>query len=262
MRALHGVRAGAQIISCKIGDSRLGSMETGVGLTRAMIAVIEHRADLINMSYGEATATPNAGRFIELANEVLVCGTYCVCFSMLAQAARQCCGYAAAARAHWLLLCAFVLHQCSGPAVGGDLHAATPAMSSSDLGLQHAPSRVAHACLDSHASGMRRLLYAGPYFIPSKSHSPAAGAQVVYKHGVVFVSSAGNAGPALSTVGAPGGTSSAIISIGAYVSPALAAAGHSVREALDKVPAQAPSLLSIKSGNPSNRDKTAVNQGC
>ena len=62
--------AGAQVISCKIGDSRLGSMETGVGLTRAMIAVIDHRADLINMSYGEATATPNAGRFIQLANEV------------------------------------------------------------------------------------------------------------------------------------------------------------------------------------------------
>ena len=66
-----GGRAGAQLISCKIGDSRLGSMETGVGLTRAMIAVIDHGADLINMSYGEATATPNAGRFIQLANEVL-----------------------------------------------------------------------------------------------------------------------------------------------------------------------------------------------
>ena len=62
--------AGAQVISCKIGDSRLGSMETGVGLTRALIAVIDHKVDLINMSYGESTATPNAGRFITLANEV------------------------------------------------------------------------------------------------------------------------------------------------------------------------------------------------
>ncbi len=59
--------------------------------------------------------------------------------------------------------------------------------------------------------------------------------QVVNKHGVIFVSSAGNAGPALSTVGAPGGTSSAILSIGAYVSPAMAAVTHSVRQEIAQV---------------------------
>ncbi|CAN0902776.1 Tripeptidyl-peptidase 2 [Linum grandiflorum] len=120
---LNGIAPGAQIISCKIGDSRLGSMETGTGLTRALIAAVEHKCDLINMSYGEPALLPDYGRFVDLVNEV------------------------------------------------------------------------------------------------------------VNKHRITFISSAGNSGPALSTVGAPGGTSTNIIGVGAYVSPAMAAGAHSVVEA-------------------------------
>lgn len=118
----NGVAPGAQIVSVKIGDTYIDGMETPAGLLRAVKAVLDNKCDLINMSFGEPTKTPDRGLVVKLYDEL------------------------------------------------------------------------------------------------------------VDKHGVMFLASAGNAGPALSTVGAPGGTTTAIIGVGAYVSPEMAAAQYALRE--------------------------------
>lgn len=125
---LNGLAPGAQLVSVKIGDTRMGSSSMGTGEVRGMIAVLQNKCDLINMSFGGPTSDPEGGRL------------------------------------------------------------------------------------------------------------PALYSEIVNKHGVIFVSSAGNNGPALSTAGSPGATTSAIFGVGAYLSPAMMAAQYSRRDLADEMP--------------------------
>ncbi|GBP73480.1 Tripeptidyl-peptidase 2 [Eumeta japonica] len=78
----NGVAPGAKIVSLSIGDSRLGSMETGTALVRACIKIMElskkMKIDVINMSYGEHAHWSNAGRVGDIICEVV--NRYGVCW--------------------------------------------------------------------------------------------------------------------------------------------------------------------------------------
>ncbi|KAL0088936.1 subtilase family-domain-containing protein [Phycomyces blakesleeanus] len=76
--ALNGVAPGAQIVSLRIGDARLGSMETGPGLTRAALHLAINKVDLANMSYGESSASPTDGHFIKLLAEEAIAKSGCI----------------------------------------------------------------------------------------------------------------------------------------------------------------------------------------
>lgn len=71
----NGLAPGAQVISLTIGDGRLGSMETGTALIRAMIKIIELKQKMnihvINMSYGEHAHWVDTGRIGDLVNEIV-----------------------------------------------------------------------------------------------------------------------------------------------------------------------------------------------
>ncbi|CDW99623.1 hypothetical protein [Sporisorium scitamineum] len=109
---LNGVAPGCEIVSMKIGDARLGSMEQGQAMLRSAQALIDTKCDIANLSYGEdgAFGAEDKGAFAKALRDI-----------------------------------------------------------------------------------------------------------VIRQRDILFVSSAGNNGPALTTVGQPGGTTSSVLSVGAYV---------------------------------------------
>uniref|UniRef100_A0A8R1HSD4 Tripeptidyl-peptidase 2 n=1 Tax=Caenorhabditis japonica TaxID=281687 RepID=A0A8R1HSD4_CAEJA len=67
----NGLAPGAKILSLNIGDHRLNAMETGQAMTRAFNMCAEFKVDVINMSFGEGTHLPDAGRVIEEARRLI-----------------------------------------------------------------------------------------------------------------------------------------------------------------------------------------------
>lgn len=69
--ARNGVAPGAQVVAVKIGDSRLNTLETNVGLVRGIKAAADNGADLINYSYGESVRNMAQNAKVSVISEAL-----------------------------------------------------------------------------------------------------------------------------------------------------------------------------------------------
>lgn len=74
------------------------------------------------------------------------------------------------------------------------------------------------------------MSFGGPTPDPNDGRTIEIYDELVWKHGVIFVASAGNDGPALSTAGSPGATSESLFGIGAYISPDMQEMQYAMRE--------------------------------
>ena len=74
--------------------------------------------------------------------------------------------------------------------------------------------------------------YGEPSGDPDAGRNSEIYSEFANKHGIIQVHSAGNAGPALSTIGYPGAGTEALLAVGAYVSPDMMEVQYSLRERL------------------------------
>lgn len=179
---LNGLAPGAQIVSLKIGDSRLSSMETHQGTIRAMAYLLNHSSPVTTSHSSVASPAPAATKDTNSPTDK------------------------------------------HGPTISGDSPSPDSDLldddvcSKSPTFSRRIPNNidVVNMSFGEHSRDVNQ-----GRFIDLVN-------RLVYKHNVMFLSSAGNEGPGLSSVSAPGGTTDAMIGVGAYVTPAMLTQAYSL----------------------------------
>jgi len=103
-------------------------------------------------------------------------------------------------------------------------------MGSTSLGTGEVRGTIAVA---QNNCDLINMSFGGPGPLPDEGRIVDIFRDVVNEQGVIFVASAGNAGPALSTVGGPGGTTSEIFGVGAVITPDMMRDQYSLRDSYD-----------------------------
>lgn len=177
----NGLAPGAHIVSLKIGDSRLSSMETHQGLMRAIAYCLNH-----SVSEGSDADFPLEENVSSERIEID--------------------GQSAELE---------FVPSGDQDAVQQSSHTIDRAEEGQTPPRPSTPKRIPHridVCNLSYGEHSRDV---------NKGRFVQLLNKLVYEHNVMFLSSAGNEGPGLSSVSAPGGTTAAIMGVGAYVTPRM-----------------------------------------
>lgn len=196
---LNGLAPGARIVSLKIGDSRLSSMETHQGLIRALAYCLKRSPyqTRVQQDPSERELTKSSAYDSSTAEKFSTFST-----SKKVETDKE-------------------LVSDSSKEESTSAASLTPVqVSSKDPKLENTPgSTIIVDIINMSFGELSRDVDRGRFVELAN--------ELVRKHNVIFVSSAGNDGPGLSSVSAPGGTTSSIIGVGAYFTPDMVTQAYS-----------------------------------
>lgn len=203
---LNGMAPGAQIVSLKIGDSRLSSMETHQGTTRALSYLLRH---------SDSPESPDAAGRTEVKDS----NSDPSKLQTSAPGAKP--------------PLPSTESQTTSAAQSAESNDAAAKDGAGKDATQHSKGSSNDQSKRNETRSTRIKIDVVNMSFGEQSRDVDKGRfvtlvnKIVHKHNVLFLSSAGNDGPALSSVSAPGGTTDALIGVGAYVTPAMLTQAYS-----------------------------------